>query len=74
MAPCFIVLFQVLELLSLQRFLIEHVRVEERADILIVALKTFQDEEGRNDKENLGLPALELFREFLMLFARGFDD
>ena len=58
-----VVLLQVLQLLALQRLLVKHIGIEERADIFIVALEALQDQQRRNYKENLRLPALQLLRE-----------
>ena len=61
-------------MLTLKAILVEHVWVEERANFFIVALQALQDQKRGDDEEDLSLPALQLFRELLMLFARGFND
>ena len=73
MSAHFIVLFQVLQLLSLKTSLIKHIWVEERANFLVVTLQTFKDKQRRDYEEDLGLPTLELLRKLFVLFAGGFD-
>ena len=60
MSTHFIVLFQVLQLLSLKTSLIKHIWVEERANFLVVTLQTFKDKQRRDYEEDLCLPTLEL--------------
>ena len=73
MSTHFIVLFQVLQLLSLKTSLIKHIWVEERANFLVVTLQTFKDKQRRDYEEDLGLPTLELLRKLFVLFSGGFD-
>jgi len=52
---------------------VAHVRVKEGADVLVVILKTLQDQQTGNNDEYLGVALLQLFREGLVLLRSGFN-
>ena len=72
-ASSLVALAQVLELRALRRRLVEHVRVEERTYVLVVAFQTLEDQQRRYDEEDLRLAHLQLLREGLVLLPRGLN-
>ena len=54
-APLLVVPAQLVVLLSLRRFLVKHIRVEERANVFVVALEALENQERRDNEEYLGL-------------------
>lgn len=71
MPAIIITCFQILQLLTLQTLFVEHVWIEERADVLVISFEALQYEEGGDDKENLRLATLQLFRELFVLLSRS---
>lgn len=54
-APCFVRLPQILILSALHSSLVEHVWVEEAANVFVVSLQRLQDQQRRDDEEDLSL-------------------
>jgi hypothetical protein len=58
-----------LELLSLFGCCIEHVRIEEVADLFIIVLQGLEDKEGGYYKEDFGIALFEKFSKLLVLLC-----
>lgn len=57
-APALVLPLQGLQLLALLSYRVEHVRVEEMANLFVVVLETLEDEQGGDYEEDFGVSLL----------------
>ena len=58
---------------SLARVLVEHVRIEERAYVLVISFEAFQNQKRWDDEEDLCLSVFQLLGKRFMFLSGGFD-